>query len=135
MTVVFDTNVVVSAALWPDGEARRCFFIVAKRKLQMAVTAPVMDEYRAVAERVRKRVAAGKNPAPFLDWIAEKSTWHEPAPLGKQRSRDAADDLFLSCALAGGAECFVTNDRDLLVLEKPFGIAMLTPHQFIVRFR
>lgn len=135
MTVVFDTNVVVSAALWPDSEARRCFFIVAKQKHQMAVSADILDEYRAVAERVRKRAAPGRNPKPFLDWIADQAAWHEPAPLGKRRSRDADDDLFIGCALAAGAGCVVTNDRDLLSLEKPFGIAMLTPHQFIVRLR
>ena len=55
-------------------------------------------------------------------------------PLGKQRSRDADDDLFLGCALACGAKVIVSRDDDLLALEKPFGINIVTPRQFLTRF-
>jgi predicted nucleic acid-binding protein len=55
----------------------------------------------------------------------------EPAPLGKPRSRDIRDAAYLACALQAGAEVIVSNDRDLLVLGKPFGIAILTPIQFL----
>ncbi len=36
MTVVVDTNVVVSAALWPKSEDRRCFVLLARRKCHLA---------------------------------------------------------------------------------------------------
>ena len=38
MTVVVDTNVVISAAFWPRSEDRRCFVLLARRKCRMAVT-------------------------------------------------------------------------------------------------
>ena len=59
---------------------------------------------------------------------------YEPVPLGKQRSRDPDDDRFLSCALAGNAKAVISRDKDLLVLEKPFGIQILTPRQFLAKF-
>jgi predicted nucleic acid-binding protein len=55
------------------------------------------------------------------------STWQAPQP----RRRDAKDDPFLAAALAGGARYLVTNDRDLLDLGTPFGVAILTPVQFL----
>jgi predicted nucleic acid-binding protein len=50
--------------------------------------------------------------------------------LGKQRSRDASDDMFLACALASRAKYLITRDSDLLSLRKPFGVAMVTDEQF-----
>jgi uncharacterized protein len=55
----------------------------------------------------------------------------EPAPLGKSRSRDLTDDPYLAAALAARAEAIVTYDRDLLVMEKPFGIPIVRPARFL----
>ena len=66
-----------------------------------------------------------------MSWLQAKSRLVEPAPLGRQRSRDPKDDPVLACALAAGAAYVVAQDRDLLDLEKPFGIAMVTPAQFL----
>ena len=52
-------------------------------------------------------------------------------PWGNSASRDPKDDPFLACALAAGADYLVTSDRDLLVLEKPFGISIVTPAEFL----
>ena len=55
--------------------------------------------------------------------------------MGKQRSRDLKDDRYLAAALGAGAEAIVTNDRDLLDLKKPFGVAIMTPIEFIQHIR
>ena len=39
----------------------------------------------------------------------------------------------LACALACGAKIIVSRDKDLLVLDKPFGIEILPPRQFVAR--
>jgi predicted nucleic acid-binding protein len=57
----------------------------------------------------------------------------EPAPLGKQRSRDPDEDPYLACALGAGAKFIVTRDGDLLTLGKPFGIHIMTPRELLVR--
>jgi predicted nucleic acid-binding protein len=57
----------------------------------------------------------------------------EPAPLGKLRSRDFKDDPYLSCALSARANGLVTRDSDLLVLQKPCGIEVMTPRTFLCR--
>lgn len=130
MTVVVDTNVVVSAAFWPKSEDRRCFVLLARRKCRLAVTEAILDEYRILATRIGRRECPDRDPTPFLDWIGRVALLVEPSPLGKRRSRDVKDDPLLACALASRAEFIVTKDKDLLVLEKPFGIEIVTPREF-----
>ena len=131
MNVVLDTNVVVSAIFWP-GESRDCLVAWARRRFHLAVTGPIFAEYCEVARRLRARLPQ-VNPEPWLKWIEGKAQVYEPAPLGKQRSRDVNDDPFLSCALASRAKIITSKDKDLLELQKPFGIEILTPHQFLSR--
>jgi putative PIN family toxin of toxin-antitoxin system len=131
MNVVLDTNVVVSGIYWP-GESRECLVAWARRRFHLALTAAVFAEYCDVAQRLRVKFSK-VNPGPWLKWIEAKAKVYEPAPLGKQRSRDAADDPFLSCALASGAKVITSKDDDLLALGKPFGIEILTPRQFLSR--
>jgi putative PIN family toxin of toxin-antitoxin system len=71
------------------------------------------------------------NPNPFLRWIENECPQFVPNPLGKQRSRDASDDMFLACALASRAKYLITRDPDLLSLGKPFGITIVTDEQFL----
>lgn len=131
MNVVLDTNVVVSGIYWP-GESRECLAAWARRRFHLALTAAVFAEYCDVAQRLRVKFSK-VNPGPWLKWIEAKAKVYEPAPLGKQRSRDAEDDPFLSCALASGAKVITSKDDDLLALGKPFGIEILTPRQFLAR--
>ena len=130
MTIVVDTNVVVSAAFWPTSEDRRCFVQVAVRRCRLAATEAILSEYRDLVIRVGRRESPGTDPSPFLEWIGRVAFLVEPLPLGKQRSRDAKDDPFLACALASRAEFIVTKDRDLLTLGKPFGVKIVTPRAF-----
>ena len=133
MTVVVDTNVVVSAAFWPRSEDRQCFVLLARRKCRLAVTEVVLDEYRALAARIGRRECPDNDPSPFLDWLERVALLVEPDPLGKRRSRDVKDDAFLACALASRAEFIVTKDKDLLALGKPFGVDVVTPRGFYRR--
>ena len=80
--------------------------------------------------RIGRRECPDRDPIPFLDWIERVALLVEPSPLGKRRSRDAQDDPFLACALASRAEFIVTKDKDLLTLDKPFGVEIVTPREF-----
>ena len=75
------------------------------------------------------------NPQPKLAWIKSKARLVEPSPLGKRRSRDAKDDVYLAAALGASAEYIVTCDKDLLDLDKPFGIQTLRPAEFLRRIK
>jgi putative PIN family toxin of toxin-antitoxin system len=131
---VFDCGVLVSAIGW-TGNPRRCLSLVAHRLVRLCATAEVWDEYEAriLVELARKR--PGVDPRPTLDWLLTVAQFVEPQPLGKQRSRDLKDDRYLACALGGGAQLIVTNDRDLLDLGKPLRISIVTPVELLIRVR
>jgi len=54
----------------------------------------------------------------------------EAGSLDEPVCRDPDDDFILSGALAAGADCLVTGDEDLLVLEEYKSIRILKPSEF-----
>ena len=72
--------------------------------------------------------------AKLIAWLRNraKAMWVEPAPLGRQRFRDVKDERFIAAALSANAKAIVSYDRDLLALEKPFGIPILRPARFLL---
>ncbi len=134
ITVVSDTNAIISAVFWPKSTPRRCLAGLARRQFGLAVSREVFDEYEEIAAEFQPRFP-GCNSAGSLAWLRLKAVWVEPAPLGKRRSRDAKDDPFLACALAARAKYLVTRDDDLLVLGKPFGIERIRPTNFLTWLR
>ena len=132
MIVVLDTGVIVSGIFWRN-EPRRCLVALGKRRFTLAVTEPVLDEYVSTVWDVKREEELALNPAPWLQWLAACARCVTPGPLPKQTCRDARDDKFLACALAARATLIVSRDQDLLVLEKPFGIEIITPRQFLGR--
>jgi putative PIN family toxin of toxin-antitoxin system len=131
MTVVFDTNVVVEAIFWPRSTARRALTGLARRQFQTVINSTIMEEYTVITMQVRAKLFPEAQPSGALTWIAAKSLRVEPAPLRGKLSRDPDDNVFVATALAAGAQFIITQDRDLLVLGKPFGIAIRTPVQLV----
>jgi len=127
---VLDCGVLVSAIGWV-GNARACLDLAASGQVSLFVTDEIWNEY---SERIPPILAAERRSVdaqPILAWLLTIARFVDPAALGKQRSRDIRDDCYLACALAASADAIVTNDRDLLVLGKPFGISIFTPIQFL----
>ena len=129
---VFDASTLVAAVFWPRSTARHAWTLAARRQVQPCVTPEIEAEYRRTCLEFQRRRFPDRSPLPFLGWIHHKALHCLPAPLGKQRSRDATDDPFLACALAAQAKYVVASDRDLLSLGKPFGIVIVTPAEFIL---
>jgi len=133
--VVFDTNVIVEAIFWPRSTARRALTGLARRRFKTAVNAAILEEYSAITAEVRARLFPAAQPSGALAWIASKSIPTEPIPLARKLSRDPDDNLFVTTAAAARASFLVTQDRDLLVLEKPLGVAIVTPVELLRQLR
>ena len=130
MKVVFDAGVVFSGAGW-WGEAHRCLLAMAQRRVIAYATEETLKELDDCFVERGSRVKFP--PATLLAWYRDEVRRVDPAPLGKQRSRDLKDDPYLACALAAGAKIIVTRDGDLLALGKPFGIQIITPRELLLR--
>jgi uncharacterized protein len=132
--VVLDCGVLISAIGW-GGNPRSCLDVIASGRAAIFVTDEIWNEY---CDRIPRRLAEENrsvDPQPVLSWLLTVAQFVDPAPLGKQRSRDVKDDRYLACGLRVGADAIVSNDRDLLALRKPFGIPILTPIQFLKMMR
>jgi uncharacterized protein len=128
--VVLDANVVFAGAGW-RGEAHHCLMAMARRHITVYATEEILDEVRGLVAEISFKCK--HPPDNLLTWYQDKVKRIEPAPLGKQPSRDVKDDPYLACALAAGAKIIVTRDEDLLALGKPFGIQIITPRELLVR--
>jgi uncharacterized protein len=130
--VVLDTGVVVAGLYWSN-EPHRCLRAWQQGILQLVVNDAVFDEYERVVWRVKAAEGLSGDPAPFLRLVRDHALWVGSEPLGQTVCRDSNDDKFLEAALAGHAPTIVARDTDLTVLEKPFGIEIVTPRQFLAR--
>lgn len=130
MRVVFDAGVVFSGAGW-RGEAHLCLLAMARRRITGYATVQTLNELRRVVCEIGFK--AKHSPFTILEWYYGSVKLVDPAPLGKQRSRDANDDPYIACALSATASAIVTRDEDLLILGKPFGIETVTPRELLVR--
>jgi putative PIN family toxin of toxin-antitoxin system len=130
ISAVFDCNTIISALGWA-GNPRRCLDLVYAGQVTLCVTPDVWAEYSAKVPLVLAELKRPVNTETELGRLIRVVRFSNPAPLGKQRSRDLKDDRYLAAALGAKAEAIVTSDRDLLVLKKPFGVPVLTPIEFI----
>jgi len=131
---VTDTGVLVSAVLLPRSVPRQAVDLAFAQGIVLVSTdtideldevlrPPKFDRYIREEER-RLFLAAFIRDAKVID-ITEKLT----------ECRDPNDNKFLELAISGNATCIVSGDNDLLVLNPFLGVAILTPQEFISRFR
>ena len=131
---VFDCNVLLSGIGW-HGSARNCLKLVARRRVFLFVTEAILAEYESVIPKTLAEELPAMDPQPKLAWVRAKSRLVDPAPLGKRRSRDPKDDIYLAGALAASVHYLVSYDHDLLDLEKPFGIEIIRPAELLRRIK
>jgi putative PIN family toxin of toxin-antitoxin system len=128
--VVLDTNVLISAALSPLGKpfaslawVRRHAVLVSSRRLVEELSTRL----------ARPRLSAYLDPAEVAEFLAALSEEAEIVEVSGQLKacRDPDDDMVLETAVTGRADCIVTGDKDLLVLDPFRNIRILTPATFL----
>mgnify|MGYP000915488613 CR=1 FL=1 len=127
---VFDCGVVISALGW-TGNPRFCLDLVYAGQVLLCVTPPIWDEYREKTPMILEAHKRRVDPETELARLLKVVQFVAPAPLGKRRGRDPQDEPYLAAALGAQASVLVSNDRDLLALEKPFGISVVTPVELL----
>jgi putative PIN family toxin of toxin-antitoxin system len=109
LRLVLDTNVVVSAALKPEGLQRTVFLLAITKPARWYVSDPILSEYSWVLAypqlKIRKRLRQQ-----FLQLIRKHSRAVVPARL-PQVTTDPADNIFIECADAARADYLVTGNQ------------------------
>ena len=129
---VIDTGVLVAGIFWRH-EPHRCVQAWLHGRLALVVSEPIFAEYERVLREVKAEQGFATDIEPWLAAIRKHALWVSPPPLSSPVCRDRDDDKFIEAALAAGARLLIARDADLTDLEKPFGVEIVTPRQFLRR--
>lgn len=128
MKVVFDTNIFVSALVFPGGNGERAILRIVEEKdrllLSRAIVGELLDVLARKFARDREELA---RVAVFLGDLAEVV---EPA-IQLDVLEDEADNRILECAVAGDAELVVTGDKRMQALERYEGIRIVSLLEYL----
>lgn len=123
MRVVFDTNILVSALVFPGGQGEAALRRILAETDELLLSRPILDELLEVLGRKFARDAEElAHVAVFLSDFALIV-----APKRRLRVvKDEPENRILECAVAGRAEAIVTGDKALLALKSYGNTRMLT---------
>jgi putative PIN family toxin of toxin-antitoxin system len=108
LRLVLDTNVVISAALKPEGLQRTVFLLAISKPARMYVSEAILAEYRMVLARPELRIRKGLQLR-FLDLVANRARLVSPTRL-VSASSDPDDNKFLDCADEARADYLITGN-------------------------
>lgn len=127
---VVDTNVIVSALMFPKSIPRQAFDR-AKSQAILLTSAAIILELNEVLSRKRfERYFSTEERVQFLSkFLADAEIVEITETI--QVCRDRKDDKFLELAVNGSADCIITGDQDLLVLHPFRNINIISPNEFL----
>jgi uncharacterized protein len=126
--VVFDTNILVSALVFPGGRGEAALLRIVEERDQLLLSKPILDELlRVLATKFSRDAEELARVAVFL---SENATTVKPRRR-LQAVKDDPDNRILECAVTGRAEAIVTGDKDLLDLREYGGVRILSLRDYL----
>ncbi|MCH7570303.1 MAG: putative toxin-antitoxin system toxin component, PIN family, partial [Deltaproteobacteria bacterium] len=128
MRVVFDTNIFISALLFPGGRAEEALLRVIEGKDQLLVSRPLIHELVGVlAKKFSRNREELAHVAVYLSEIAELV---RPGRRLKVLD-DEPGNRMIECAVTGRAAVIVTGDKAMLRLSEYKGIRIITLNDYL----
>ncbi|MBE8989216.1 putative toxin-antitoxin system toxin component, PIN family [Nostoc sp. LEGE 12450] len=129
---VFDTNVLISAFLFSQSKPRQALDQATVIGV-IVLSSSVLSELEEVLYRPKfDRYLTKERRQEFLEDLTENAQFIDVTEQINE-CRDPKDNKYLELALSGQAECIVTGDDDLLVLNPWRGIEILTVQEFLAK--
>lgn len=131
MRAVYDTNVFVSAFIFPGSHADRAYRLAIRGKVELYSSPAIITETAAVL-----RVKFGwdrENTVAAVRSIGRVVTVIKPEERLAVLA-DEPDNRILECAVASAADVVVTGDWHLLKLKVHEGVAILRLGDFLASF-
>lgn len=133
MRAVLDTVVFVRALINPNGRWGRLLFELSDRYV-IILSPDIIKEILSVLYRsaLRERFPAMAEPAE-LERVLSLLEQAEVVERDQQLAvcRDPKDNKFFECAVAGGADYIVSEDRDILDVGEYEGIKTVSAEEFM----
>ncbi len=137
LRLVVDTNIVVSAALKPDGLQRTVILLAITKPARLYLSTAVLAEYQDVLSRPEFQIRKGLQQQ-LLQLIGKRARFVAPARRLLVTS-DAGDNIFLECADAARADYLVTGNtrhfprfwkKTKIITSREF-VSLVTPHLLV----
>lgn len=133
MTIVIDTNVLVSGLLGPHGPPARVIDAVVTGRATVLFDSRIIDEYREVLARPRFSFDQ-QHVAAILDLMTSTGRLVTPPPL-RVNLPDPDDAPFLEVAIAGAADFLITGNLRHFPAAARGGIRVVSPRQWLNEMR
>lgn len=109
LRLVIDTNVVVSAALKPEGPQRTILLVAMTKPANWYISQAIIEEYAVVLARPELKIRKSLRQQ-LLQLIRNRTRAIIPSHL-PQVTKDPADNIFIECADAARADYLVTGNE------------------------
>ena len=126
---VFDTNILISAYLWP-GTPRQALEIVRSGRCVLVSADAAIEEFVRVMG-YRKFGLSPEEITPLVHDLLSLVTLVSPQHDVRVITQDIADNLFLSIALEGGCTVIVSGDHHLLDLRRYQQVRIVSAATFV----
>ena len=126
MIIVCDTNVLISALLFPGGPPDEILKLVREGYAKLAISMEICAELKGVLRE--KFEIPGKDAQEIIKSIREISFLVQPKEKISLIKEDPPDNRILECAVAADADYIISGDLKHLQPLKEFrGIPILSP--------
>jgi putative PIN family toxin of toxin-antitoxin system len=109
LRLVIDTNILVSAALKPEGLPRTVLVLAMTRPARLYVSQAILAEYREVLSRREFKIRRGLRQQ-LLQILKNRALLVDPV-RALQVTKDPDDNKFLECADAARADYLITGNQ------------------------
>jgi putative PIN family toxin of toxin-antitoxin system len=126
--VVFDSNIFISALVFPGGQAELALFRILDGTDILVLSKTILDEVLVTLARKFSRDSEALSQTAVL--LTEMAEMVQPA----RRLRvfeDDPDNRVLECAEEGQAACIVTGDKVMLQLKKYGNIRLISLRKYL----
>jgi putative PIN family toxin of toxin-antitoxin system len=132
LTVLLDTNVLVSAFLVKQGKPAHIF--AQRDRYELILSTHILGEvHEALGRRhIQKRFHPSR--ADIRAYVSDLHLYArliDPQPVENVIPQDPPDNLVLASAAGGKANYLVTGNKHLLELKEYRGVKIVTPAQFL----
>ena len=139
MNVVIDTNVWISALISKDGASRELIRWALLDKITPQISTTLFLEYEDVMKREKIQTLCSlsiQEQEELFQAFLSTCKWNEIFYLWRPNLDDEGDDFLIELAVASNSSVIVSdNIKDIEYGELKFDIEVLTPKQFIERYR
>lgn len=133
MRVVLDTNVLVSALIFPGGPPETVYRLALEGRIRLVTSRPLLLELgRVLVGKFGWRTERADEAVAQVARVADVVT---PRERVREILEDPSDDRVLEAGIEGDAEVIVSGDRHLLKLGVWRSIEIERPADLLTRLR